>query len=191
MQRGLAPILILFFLTLTGCKTWGGYGNQELIVRQMAIANETFEADLRQAERLLVSRGATDAAPSERVRGLEALVAVHETMLDHHMELARRAADEQEHYRFLKRAFGAIVIEQKAVRDRYQNLFSGYKPLVDSSYAIAGDVLPQTRYVVVPPYYQRVMSRAGFPTAAGWSGEAGQSASESVAPDTVAASSGN
>lgn len=155
MMQRLTSIFVTVVLVgvLTGCRTYGGYGSEEALYRQLQRASEEFSQDL---ERMKQGRGqleqrAAATADGERVAGnLSSILELHEALDIRHREVVERLSPSSSH-RTLSRAYGAMISDQEMVRGMYrrvQNVLAG---------RAAADSLRRTDvpYSVLPAFYRR------------------------------------
>lgn len=156
----------LLFVMVSGCRTYGGYGAEEIIPNQMQEAVQQFADDLDRAESdILALSEAT--AQNDALQPVEAqyrdLIALHQTFLDAHRAIAEEYEDGGT-YRALNREYGAMISEQRLVDVQYADLharirriLSGQPPAFDAAPAI-GSTLASRNYVN-PNFYSRVQNR--------------------------------
>ncbi len=163
LVRSCALALLVCLPFLTGCRTYGEYGNVELTKEQMRIAVETFADDLILARSNLrqlqdVANERADVIPF--AEQYERIVALHTLLLADQQESVEEAANSGD-YRTVHRLYGAIIAEQSATAKRYRDLLEGPRATIDTTLTLAGHRVPQGRYAFFPPFYQRIQSRVG------------------------------
>lgn len=183
-------MVLLAGVLAAGCRTYGGYGTEEETVEQILAANELFEQDLEEARVGLLTfeewsaRSPALATQAERLR---ALLYTHEAILAEHQDWAADVAADPGDYRSLNRVLGAILAEQEMIWQRYVELFSetestyyasfGVPGAHDTTLVVPGDVVPEGRYIITPPFYERIANTLQHPSAqppgSRWSGTLG------------------
>lgn len=153
----------LLFISLSGCRTYGGYGTEEASFDEIQEINERFASELGKAKGELPML--QQAAVQNRELGVyaeryEALLARHEALIAHHEELTgslevRTGALGRlsTSYRDLSRALGSITVEQLALKNDYHQLANDLAMHGSDKIAAPG---PMSRYQAVPPYYERL-----------------------------------
>lgn len=155
------PGLVLLLVFATGCRTYGGYGIEEEMVQQMQQAVQQFANELDRA-RSDLKMLAEAAQQNQALESLEAryrdTVERHEAVLDQHRRMVEHF-EEGGAYRELHRSYGAMITEQRVVRNRYGEMHTHIARIVHDQDVTAAGVLPASRYVVNPLYYERVENR--------------------------------
>lgn len=145
---------------VSGCRTYGGYGTEEAIPRQMQEAVQQFASELNRAQSDLAALSEA-AEQNSALASLEAryrdLVAQHEAFLEDHRGLVERFQDGGS-YRDLNRNYGAMISEQRLMRTWYTELHVRIQRAVTGA-PVVGQAVPKSRYVVNPTYYDRVQNR--------------------------------
>lgn len=151
------PFLLTLLVLVSGCRSYGGYGSAEETRQQIQRIVDRFEEELSRARadlRTLEAAADRYADLSTPAGGYARVVEGHEAVLDAQRDVAARMAEESD-YRTLRRAYDAMVVQQRLVRRLYQEVLR-------SAYEVADvDPTPDVGrlYSVVPPYY----ARAGAP----------------------------
>lgn len=154
--------IVVLALTVTGCRTYGGFGAKEANMEAIQRANEAFEQDLAvalQYAQQLESAAATDPLAAGQFERFQSVVLAHETILEDHKALADRLSTGSNKYRTVARTLGAIIAEQEMIRNRYEGLLPGAEPENPRVLGI-WDQLTDARYVVAPPFYERQFEQA-------------------------------
>lgn len=154
------PGLALLLLLATGCRTYGGYGTEEALPRQMQQAVEQFADDLDRARsdvEMLAEAADQNSALAPVVEQYEHVIGRHEAFLDVHRQLVDRFQDDGA-YRALHRNYGAMISEQRLVETWYQELHRRVQRVQHGQPAV-GEVPPASRYAVNPSYYDRIQNR--------------------------------
>ena len=145
-------------LLVSGCRSYGGYGSEEAMYRQIERLVQRFAQDLENARADLVALENAAAQNSELALLAEqyaALVQGQEAILDEQRGLLADLSPGAT-YRSLHRAHGAIMAEQRTVRLQRQGLLRGFLETVDAD-TTAADRLDRP-YALIPPYYNRIRS---------------------------------
>lgn len=157
VRRPLVLAVALGALTLGGCRTYGAYDSDD---RTYAALQQAVTLFAQQATRTradasaLVAAARTDAALAPWATELEGLLAAEDSVVAR--QRRRLAAlDGEGDYRTLNRAYGAVLSEQAEVRDRYVALVDRVAGQPDST-TYPEAVVNDSRYVVVPPAYERI-----------------------------------
>lgn len=158
---------MIILLLAGGCRTYGHRGNEELVYQQMEAVVNDLEQELSRAQaarRTLEQVLGDEAGAQPYVERYEALVNIHEILLQQHREKldAHRGSDD---YRDLNRSFRAMMSEQRALGMRYASLFERAQESTDQ--AQEGGATPRGlgvgepigTYFYVPPYYRRIQNR--------------------------------
>lgn len=162
--------VLLLLTTVGGCRSYGGYGTKEANMEAILQANAEFEQDLEAAQQIeaeLETAAARDPRLSGQVEEFQSVLLAHETILADHKELAASLSPDQDTYRTIARAFGAILSEQELIRNRYEELLLRPEP-ANPRVLDLWDQLPDSRYVVVPPFYERLMEGARIQAMPEW-----------------------
>ncbi|MEX0821476.1 MAG: hypothetical protein WD021_04960 [Rhodothermales bacterium] len=158
-------VLLIVFLLVSGCRSYGGYGTEAATYRQIERVLDRFEEDLARARADLraLESAATDHPILEVVAAHYAeLVRAHAAALDEHGATAARLSADAG-YRTLSRVYGALVGARHLVRGRYQSLLR----YVYDAFGEAGmsSAIDEARpYALVPPYYPRIADRGSVLT---------------------------
>lgn len=157
----LALFSLLLMIVTSGCRSYGGYGSEEVMYRQTERMVQRFSEDLDRARGDLVAleQAASDdprlAALAER---FALLVAGQEAILDEQQRLLADLSPGST-YRSLHQAHGAIMAAQRTIKTQRAGL------LRDFSQGFAGDTLAQADsdrpYALIPPYYDRIAAGQG------------------------------
>ncbi|RMH63057.1 MAG: hypothetical protein D6685_08215 [Bacteroidetes bacterium] len=169
MTSRLWPVLLLLFVIVSGCRTYGGYGTEDATLAQIEQANEQFTAALSRAEtEAQVLRAAVGRYPALApvAAGYEETLARHRALIARHEALLEQAAATsglfawimQTRYRTISRIFGGLLAEQQVVYDRYLDAYESVARLVGAPVAWINAVTtsPRSRYYVVPPQYEAI-----------------------------------
>lgn len=159
-------LLVLAVVALAGCRTYGGYGTEEVSYLQILEANEQFaDALIRAQAELRALEVLAQAEPALVPYALRyaALVNLHEEVLGAHAALTEEV--DADDYRDVSRLLGAIVSEHQRIAERYRGLVddSSFLLVSDSTALVPGGVAPEGRYYAVPPYYVRLIDQANEP----------------------------
>ncbi len=165
-SNAILPGVLALFL-LTGCRTYGDYGNVEEHREQLVVLVEQFETNLarNQADLRQLAQGSA-GVPAMRpyAERMAALVALQEALL---LEQRLRLDElvETDDYRDLHRAYGAFITEQQMLLDLYAGIGRQMRGETEAGSYIDSEV-EHSRYVFVPPQYMRISNRmrpAGLP----------------------------
>lgn len=161
-NMGFRLFCVLFSLVLlaglTGCRTYGGYGTEEKVRVQISRANEAFASELERARNLLPAlqqRIGGDENGATIINEYQSLLTAHATLLEQNRQI-EEALSGGEGYRTLNRVFGSILSEQKVIRNRYRALLNNAQGIIDTTAVARGEVVPESYYVVRPPFYERI-----------------------------------
>lgn len=142
-------VVIAFF---SGCRSYGGYDSEQQIRDQIHAANREFAGQLESAKtfytNLQQSGGKFASGPSFETLGL--LVKNHQVILKKHESWAE-ATDHSGDHQFLKRHYGAIIMEQQLVIDQYQKWMGQGND--SDSLTVTGE--PTSAYHRIPPFFVR------------------------------------
>ncbi|HMB93532.1 MAG TPA: hypothetical protein VKP65_21950 [Rhodothermales bacterium] len=149
--------VLVIALLASGCRTYGNYNNEEKTLDEIRRSNTLFEAEYEKAQgNLNTLTAAADA--NERLApfatSYEAVVDVHEAVLQQHQILAEEAESNDGDYRLLNRTYGAIISDQQVVRDRYEALLADMQHAVDSTAGFT--ILEESRFQIAPQFYDRI-----------------------------------
>lgn len=166
-ERRSLVVLLAVVALLSGCRTYGDYGTEEATMAEIVAANEEFGQALERAEAEgaeLARAAATNPVLAVPAALYSQVLDMHRVLLAAHLLEAEELADgfslfatiNQIPYRQLNRTYGAIISEQHAIRDRYQEVYTLVggvvgRPLPGS---VVGDA--SGRYYVVPPQYKDI-----------------------------------
>lgn len=158
--RQTGPVLMLFVVLLlaTGCRTYGGYGAEDLTYTQMEQAHQVFEEELARARaNLNVLESASAESPYLSVLAAQyaQLVRGHEAILESHADVLDRVSPGDD-YRELHRAFGAVIAEQATVRRQYDDLLNDFHRAFSPPDTTDRVERP---YALIPPFYERIRAR--------------------------------
>jgi DNA repair ATPase RecN len=149
--------LALFGLTLSGCRTYGGYDSKPKTYQAMQKAVQTFEEEFDQAETDL--RKLETAAVE--IDTLQALAVQYRDLIDEHESLLQKQQDRIERlsssssYRNLHVAYGATVTEQRMVQQKYQRVTRTVRAVVQEAPVQEARVKSDRRYTVRPIGFPR------------------------------------
>ena len=150
--------LLAAFLLLAGCRTYGGYDTEAQTYDEIVEAVRVFAAELDRARAEYdVLSGAAERSPLllPYATRYAALLQAHEVVLEEHRAMAAELEGEDD-YRTLNRALGAIVVTQETTRRHYLQLFERALEETSPPYLVTKEYNFQSRYVLVPPYYDRL-----------------------------------
>ena len=155
-------VLLLVFVVLTGCRTYGGYDTEQASYDRIETINALFAQDLEKAKgelQFIQQAAGNDAELQAAVAQYEALLAQHEAMVAAHDELASTLVVNTgflgkltTSYRDLNRGLGYIATDQLTMRNQYKAFATSL--LDDSQKAMLQTV--QARYQIAPPYYESI-----------------------------------
>ncbi|MFK7846347.1 MAG: hypothetical protein AB8G77_13700 [Rhodothermales bacterium] len=156
--------LLLVFLVLSGCRTYGDYGTEQASYDRIAAINTQFSQDLERAKgdlEVLKRAAGSDSDLKMALMQYESLLAQHEEISARHKEMALNLTVKtglmgklSTSYRDLNRALGSITIEQLSMHKNYSRFAASL--LEDDSYkAIAGPE-SASRYHIAPPFYEEI-----------------------------------
>lgn len=154
------PGTLLLLLLVTGCRTYGDYGAEAEIPRQMQQTVEQFAGELDRAQsdvKALAEAVEQNDALAPLEEQYRDLINRHEAFLEGHRRIAEHFQDGGT-YRALHRNYRTMISEQHLVRSWYNELHVRVRR-VGSGEPAVGDVPPASRYVVNPSYYDRVQNR--------------------------------
>jgi hypothetical protein len=161
--RGVAPRSAFLFavaLLLAGCRTYGGYDSEDKLHAHIERANQLFADELtrRRADLDFLTRLSTEnPVLGPFTEQFRAAVLVHDAALGEAQGLAAALEDEDDH-RPLKRAYGGIIAQQEAIRRQYRGVLQQLAQPPDTALVHVRYYAPESRYMIVPPYYERVHS---------------------------------
>jgi hypothetical protein len=150
------PLLLLAFVALTGCRTYGGYETEEATAAEMKEAVTLFADNLERAQGNLqaLNNAASGNPDLQRFKEpYQAMVNVHELALERQREILEEFGP-GDSYRGLHRAYGAIVTQQRMIRHRYFNLHEQIAYAVRGESPEAYNMPTRTEYYVSPIWYQ-------------------------------------
>lgn len=151
-------VLLLAVVVLTGCRSYGEHGSQEVMYDQMQLAVDQFESDLNRARAdldLLLDAAEEEEALQAFVEAYRRALERHENHLEEHQRAIERYDGSSSH-RDLRRNYGAIITEQRMVRNRYDRLHEQIqftRLVVEEEDAPLA--LDRSRYALVPSFYDR------------------------------------
>ena len=155
-------VLLLVFVLLSGCRTYGGYDTEQTSYDRIGTINALFAQELEKAKgelQFIQQAAGTDAELGAAVAQYEALLAQHEEMVAAHDELASTLVVKtgllgklSTSYRDLNRGLGYIAADQLTMRNQYGAFAASL--LDDSQKAMVEP--EQGRYHVAPPYYEQI-----------------------------------
>lgn len=153
-------LTIALLVVVSGCRSYGGYGSEEVMYRQIVQMIDRFEEDLERARgQLTVLDGAVegDSLLAEMVDRYALLVRGQEAILDENRRLAGELSAGSS-YRSLRRVHGSILAAQRTLGVQREGLLRAFSAAADT----AGTADPTTSvagerpYALVPPYYARI-----------------------------------
>lgn len=166
--RGVWGILVLVLL-VTGCRTYGAYDAREKTLEEIQQAAERFAEDFERAraERDALQRAAaSNSALTPFIERFDAILERQETLVAEQQTLAAEADAGTnplfawvgpDSYRHLHRAYGAMVTDQRIIRDRYRMVLDDLA-LAQGTMAAPGRIEELGRYQVAPQFYQRLIN---------------------------------
>ncbi len=156
--------LLLVFLMLSGCRTYGDYGTEQASFDRIAAINTQFSQDLERAKgdlEVLKRAVASDSDLKEALMQYEALLTQHEEMSAHHNELAQTLTVKtgmmgklSTSYRDLNRALGYITAEQLGMHNSYSRFAASL--LEDDRQKAMLEPESSSRYHIAPPFYEKI-----------------------------------
>jgi monoamine oxidase len=160
MHRTAFIAITLALLTLTGCRTYGGYGTEQETYNQMQQANRQYAADLERARadlKALEEAARVRDTLATMVDRYRQAVQTHEARLEQHRSLADRLS-ESSSYRTLHRVYGSVIKEQQMTRSTYQRMHQRVRKTVGgpSTAAVQQPNEPESGYFVAPLHYRRI-----------------------------------
>lgn len=151
-----APLVAL--LLLTACRTYGGYGSEEIKHQQMLEANQQFSDDLERAraDLAVLQRAAGEATQLQPfVERFRSNIESHESMLESHRQIAEDLEGSSD-YRKLHRAYGTITTEQRIVNKQYNRTVNRIHAAVTNREVERGESYNQSFYYVEPLAYAKI-----------------------------------
>lgn len=115
-------LLVLLLGTIVGCRTYGGYGSEEALYRQIQRATEEFAQEfeqMRQAQPDLEAQLRSVSGSEQMTVTLGTAISLHGRLLEEHREMVENLSESSSH-RALSRAYGAIISDQQVVRRLYR-----------------------------------------------------------------------
>jgi hypothetical protein len=152
----LVPILLL--LVITGCRTYGGYGTEAELQKQISNVTETFADNLARSEADLevLKRAAADRSElAPLVERFQNDIEKHRELLANHESIAARLSDSG-NYRALHRNYGAITTEQRMMRTEYNRTIRQIQATVTGQDADRMPLPNKSFYFVEPIEYLRM-----------------------------------
>lgn len=150
--------LLTLLVATTGCRTYGGHGNEAATIEQVQRANQEFanaldraRTDLKRLQQAAQSNPALDSF----VPIYEDAIARHAEQLASHRAYADRLQDDSS-YRTVSRIFGAIIAEQRTINIRYSDIHARIQRTVQGQPRLAERPSPESRSYVVPTFYTRI-----------------------------------
>lgn len=155
MKHSLIKVLGLVLLvgSMAGCRTYGGYGSEEALYRQMQRASAEFSQEL---EQMRLERPALEQQLGARPDGprltdhLNATMSLHEELIERHSNMIEELGEGSSH-RTLRRAYGAMITDHELVRGSYRR---ARQTATRGDSADTTDVM-RMPYQVVPTFYHR------------------------------------
>ncbi len=168
LNRASLPLLILALVT-SGCRTYGGYGSEEASYEQIQESTEVFAREYDRAESdlpALKNLAASDEDMAPYVERYEALLAMHQEIIDRHAELAASLTVKTgfigqltPSYRNLNRALGSIASEQEGMREKYYVFAEQLSGEASDQNPSLEAKVEMSRYQAVPPFYQEIRNQ--------------------------------
>ncbi len=151
-------------IVLSGCRTYGQYGNEEAMLNEIQTANDQFvsQLDRAQADAELLQRAAEENADLvSLMERYEAALEIHAGMVEEHADLLRQAEERSGNHRVLRRNFGAIVTDHGEMRNRYRRILREVDLVVNPEEAALRHLEPaeMSTYQSRPPQYDRDRNR--------------------------------
>ncbi len=155
--------VLVLFLMLAGCRTYGDYGSEQASFDRIAAINAQFVQTLDRANaelETLQRAAATDSELNAAVSQYEVLLARHAGMVNEHGDLASTLEVKtgmlgklSTSYRNLNRALGYITAEQLSMHKHYKQFATS---LLEGQGMVAMVESEQSRYQVAPPFYEQI-----------------------------------
>lgn len=156
------PALLLFaaaaLVVLSGCRTYGHYGSEEALRTALTEATEAFAVELTQRRAdadALAQLAARQPALAPYAEQYQNAVLAHDAVLGEARAHAEQLQGSGSH-RGLKRAYGALVMSQASIHRQYQSILEAIAADADTASATQPYYDPQSRYFIVPPFYERL-----------------------------------
>lgn len=149
--------MLALLLMLSGCRTYGDYNNEALTFEQIREANRLFGEELERARSDLAILKQMETGNTMMLPGVEqyaTTVLMHEVMQTNHLRLAEEV--DQDDYREVHRLYGAIIVEQDIIRERYDHVLRGMVSLSDTTES--NRLASASFYQVAPQFYERMMA---------------------------------
>ena len=160
--------VLLLVVVASGCRTYGGYGSSEDMLEKIQQATQRFAEDYERAqgERDALQRAAGgDASLAPLAEQFAAVVESQGAAVAAQQALAQEAADRTgsnilfawvgpDDYRWLHRAYGALISDQQIIQDRYGEVLRALKETVGMT--AASTMEEEGRYQVTPHFYKRI-----------------------------------
>ncbi len=154
--------ILVIFLMLVGCRTYGDYGTEQASYDRIGEINTQFAQTLNKAKaelETLQRAAATDSDLNTAVAQYEEMLARHEDMVTAHGELAATLEVKtgmlgklSTSYRNLNRALGYITADQLSMHKQYNRFAASLLENTDMLMVEA----EQGRYQIAPPFYERI-----------------------------------
>lgn len=182
-RRGLLVLVGLVLVLAGGCRGYGRYDAQEKMLPELRQAVRLFASDLERARAnrdLLRQAAQGDSTLRLVAQEYSRAVSLHEEELARNRETLDRFEDDLPDYRTMHRAFGAVLSEQQATRNRYRSLTKAVRypsistrmgapggrgdtsrtrrSLPDTLWRARDDAYTEARYYVAPLFYERLQS---------------------------------
>ena len=152
------PVVLLLVVVAAGCRTYGSYNAEALILEEIVQANRMFAEDLERARGdLAVLEGleAANVSLEPLVAAYAAVILQQETLLALHQAMAEEAAENDDDYRLLHRTYGAIITDQQLIRDRYSHVLEALQNTLAPE-AFQATIPLLSSYQIKPAFYQRI-----------------------------------
>lgn len=170
-------------MMIAGCRTYGRYDATEKMLPEMRQSVKLFAGDLERARTnltLLQQAASGDSALHVVVAEYAQAVARHEEILRENQQILNRYEDDLPTYRDMHRAFGAMLSEHQAARNRYRSLtravryptitrrmepaegpsdrVNTQRSLPDTLLRARDETFTEGRYYIAPIFYERLQS---------------------------------
>jgi hypothetical protein len=147
MRVRISSALLVFVLLLSGCRTYGDYGSQEAMYRQIHVALDQLDAEASAFD----ARRSAIAVPA-MTDALDRLAASRSHLVGQYREIVSQLSESSGH-RELRRVYGALISDRQIIYDRLARL-EAVAADVDGAPLRLSD--PRSDYQTVPLYYYRV-----------------------------------
>lgn len=115
-------VLVLLLGTMFGCRSYGGYGSEEALYRQIQRATDEFAHEFEQMQQEqpdLEAHLTSNGSSAQITVSLGTALSLHGSLIEEHRELVESLSEGSSH-RALSRAYGAIISDQQVVRRLYR-----------------------------------------------------------------------